>query len=295
MARKIMLIILFLIPSLVEGQDFQSRQKDRRMILSLGTGFSRYLGDLEPKLSFKETHLNLNSGLQYRLFPHFLLRGEIVHYSISGNDNNAPQESGRQERNLSFRSRNWEVNFSVLITLFPVNHRFYLRKPINPYFFTGIGGTHFNPKANYQDKWHTLQPLETEGIKYNRTTTVIPIGAGLKIKVHPYLNISSEIGYRYVYTDYLDDVSSTYPGVEYFQENQLAGALSDRGPELNLSPAPKGKVRGNSITENNSFFSNYKDSYLLFQVKIEYFIPAGFKWKKDFNRKAQGTKKRLTY
>ena len=65
-----------------------------------------------------------------------------------------------------------------------------------------------------------LQPLGTEGQgtavvgseEYSLTQVAIPLGGGIKIAVNPSFNIILEYGVRKTFTDYLDDVSTTYPG-----------------------------------------------------------------------------------
>ena len=64
-----------------------------------------------------------------------------------------------------------------------------------------------NPKTSYQGDWVALQPLMTEGVEYKRLNFVVPAGVGVKVLINPYLNIIGQVGYRFAFTDYLDDVS----------------------------------------------------------------------------------------
>jgi len=68
------------------------------------------------------------------------------------------------------------------------------------------------------------------------------------------------------FTDYLDDVSTVYPGINSFSD-PVAAALSDRGHELDLSPKAQGKIRGNP--EKN-------DGYFIVNVKVEYYLQSIF-------------------
>ena len=74
---------------------------------------------------------------------------------------------------------------------------------------------------DYYSQWIDLQPLGTEGQgttaypdrkKYSRTQIAIPMGGGVKISLNDNLNIAFSFSARKTYTDYLDDVSTTYPG-----------------------------------------------------------------------------------
>jgi hypothetical protein len=79
-------------------------------------------------------------------------------------------------------------------------------------------------------------------------------------------NLSIEAGFRKTFTDYLDDVSTTYPGASSFNGDAQAIYFSDRrvDPALN---GTAGGVRGNS---------NSLDSYLLLNAKVEYYLPWAF-------------------
>jgi hypothetical protein len=79
-------------------------------------------------------------------------------------------------------------------------------------------------------------------------------------------NLSIEAGFRKTFTDYLDDVSTTYPGASSFNGDAQAIYFSDRrvDPALN---GTAGGIRGNS---------NSLDSYLLLNAKVEYYLPWAF-------------------
>jgi len=184
---------------------------------------------------------------------------------------------GRYERNLSFKSKINEVALIAEI------HPRYFKKfddgdklpRLSPYLMGGIGFFKFKPQAKLNDEWVNLQPLSTEGQgfaeypdrkPYNLTQLVIPVGIGVKYKINPLLNISLECASRILFTDYLDDVSTTYidPSLysHYFSGSQLNNALllNDRQKELNPTHNSSiGWQRGNP--GNN-------DSYFTFSIKI---------------------------
>jgi hypothetical protein len=98
-----------------------------------------------------------------------------------------------------------------MINLFANGNRYYRRPYFNVYGYGGVGLLYFNPKAELNGTWHALQPLQTEGVEYSRITPVIPFGLGVRFKFGPNMNIAIEGGYRKIFTDYLDDVSTVYP------------------------------------------------------------------------------------
>lgn len=55
-----------------------------------------------------------------------------------------------------------------------------------------------------------LRPLQTEGKAYSPIGVAIPFGLGFRYKLAKNWDLAFEVGWRYTFTDYLDDVSSTY-------------------------------------------------------------------------------------
>ena len=264
MQKILSVIAVLLVVSLyAEGQSFYAARRERSLIVEGGVGTSSYLGDLKNDKDYIDAKPTVNIGLQYYLSNRISVRAEGTWFQLKGDDSKAPLESGRQARNLSFESNNFEFNATGHISLLPMGKRFYQRPPVNLYAFAGLGGLYFNPTTIYNGQKYALQPLQTELVKYSRFTLVIPMGLGVKFKVGPLFNVSLEGGYRKTFTDYIDDVSTTHKGPAAFT-NPVAAALSDRRPELGLSPAEPGAIRGDP--------SN-KDAYFLLTVKVEYYLP----------------------
>ncbi len=86
--------------------------------------------------------------------------------------------------------------------------------------------------------WVKLRTLNTEGQGregrqgvYKPFQWQIPINAGVELHIpRTYFQIGVEFGFRYLFTDYLDDVSTTYVGLDTF-EDPIARIMSDRGSE----------------------------------------------------------------
>ena len=66
----------------------------------------------------------------------------------------------------------------------------------------------------------------------------------MKINVTKILNFAVEGGFRYTFSDYLDDVSTQYIDNASISDPS-AQALADRGPEIGLAVKPAGSKRGN--------------------------------------------------
>ena len=123
--------------------------------------------------------------------------------------------------------------------------------------------------------WYELQPLGTEGqgtkaypglTPYKLTQFGVPFGIGAKISLSKILCVGLEWGMRKTYTDYLDDVSTTYPDPVLLkaQKGEIAMELSNRSiPVAGEHPVQAGVQRGNSKTRDWYSFAG-----LTFTVKI---------------------------
>jgi opacity protein-like surface antigen len=260
MRKLLVLVVLVAIAESAIAQSFYAIRKNRSLIAIVGTGTSTYFGELSNPGDYIDAELSLSAGLQYYLTPQISLRSEINWFTLEGTDAKA-DDSERKQRNLSFRSRNVELNVTGVINLFANGNRYYRRPYFNVYGFGGVGVLYFNPKAELNGTWHALQPLQTEGVNYSRITPVIPFGAGVRFKFGPNMNISIEGAYRKIFTDYLDDVSTVYP-VQASLASDLARSLSVRYE--NVPAGIEGVQRGNPSRE---------DGYMMVNVKLEYYLP----------------------
>jgi hypothetical protein len=268
--RKSHLFVLIgvcLASGIADAQSFYSVRRNRSLIFIAGTGTSTYFGELKNDGDYMDAKPNLNVGLQYYFYPRLSARVEANWFQLSGDDALADDSfNGRKGRNLSFVSNNYEITASGMINLFPNATRYYQRPTFNVYGFAGIGFLYMNPKArNANGDKVALQPLMTEGVKYSRFQPVIPYGLGIRLKLGPFFNAAIEGGYRMIFTDYLDDVSTVHPDKTGWSQERIE--MSDRRPELGLNPYPVGARRGNPDTN---------DGYFLANLKIEYYLPSTF-------------------
>jgi hypothetical protein len=236
---------------------------------TLGTGTSTYFGDLCPTGDcFSTTRPQLNIGFRRGLNQQFSYRADILYYSISGADAKTDDPSLRR-RNLSFTSRNMEASVTGQIDFVSgarYSDRFSRRQFITPFLFAGLGITTLSPKTKFNGSTVALRPLRTEGVSYSSIQPIIPIGAGVRIKIGVSSDALIEVGYRITFTDYMDDVSGRYKARESFND-PVALALSDRRSDINPSFAndafalTQWRGRGNP---------DKKDSYLCISAKISY-------------------------
>lgn len=184
-------------------------------------------------------------------------------------------EEARKLRNSNFRSDLKEAY--VAAEIYPFNALssrltdMFFR--VQPYGILGVGVFHFNPQG--QDpttgEWVDLKPLRTEGQgfpeypdrkEYNLTQVNIPMGFGVKYLVSERVDFSFEVLHRKTFTDYIDDVSTTYidPAIYYSrlpaEVAQRAERLSNKTSlsGLSLSLFGPGSKRGTSAN-NDAYYA----------------------------------------
>jgi hypothetical protein len=276
-------ILTLLLAGVIEcaySQSFYAVRRDRSLIFTAGTGTSTYFGELQNPGDILDARPNFNAGLQYFINSRLSARAEMNWFRLGGDDAQA-NGGGRDVRNLSFVSNNYEASLVAAVSLFPTEGRYYQRPFINFYGFAGLGLLYFNPKAELNDEMHALQPLMTEGVKYSRTQLVIPYGLGARLKMGPFFNLVVEGGYRMTFTDYLDDVSTVHPDKSTWTD-PVRIALSDRSQEVGYPARAAGSIRGNP---------DKNDGYFLLNLKIEYYLRTNFLFKNASSRKLYRTKR----
>ena len=101
---------------------------------------------------------------------------------------------------------------------------------------------------------------------YQLTQVAIPVLFGLKYAIGKRINIAVELGYRFTFSDYLDDVSTIFHSpAELSGNGALAIALSNRTEEYTGIPADDkiGSRRGNS---------NTNDAYMVWGITLSFNI-----------------------
>ncbi|MGZ3885672.1 MAG: type IX secretion system protein PorG [Bacteroidia bacterium] len=205
----------------------QTRKRNfRQHEIGIFVGGAYYIGDLNPNRQFFLSQPA--GGILYRFTPNYryAFRAGINFGNIMGDDSQS-EDADQRQRNLNFKSRVYEfytvAEFNFLeYRISNDKHRF------STYLFLGLGVFNFNPLGNLGGgDWVALQPLRTEGEakKYRLWQLSIPFGIGWKLNVSKRLGIGFEWGPRKTFTDYLDDVSGTYPDLAKNPPNGERGIL----------------------------------------------------------------------
>ncbi len=285
-----------------------------------------YYGDLSPSPNKVSTDISFTKpgfGISYtrRFGPRFSVQAQFMYGSIKGSDAESADKgdlgSGvfRYKRNLSFRNIIKELSVVAVIDLFENQSTYMSRVKWTPYLYLGIAGFLHNPQAiapskdlqggtiNEGGQYVDLQPLGTEGqnstlsssdvnsgIKpYSLLQIAIPFGIGARFRISEVMDLSGDIGFRYTFTDYLDDVSANYVGLATFTgpNSKLAQAMSYRSNEV-LGPTPPNSVPsgiagvnveagyGSEFPTNKRGGRNDNDIYMVTSIKLTYIISPSF-------------------
>lgn len=276
-------------------------------------------------------------SLFHRFGPRYTLIGQFMYGTLKGSDAESAKKASnesvnfREVRNLSFRNQIKELSVVAVFDLFENEGTYISRVKWTPYVFAGIAAFLQNPQAQapkyYLDgvtptgmegKWIDLQPLGTEGQQSGTSTlqpgdvnygikpyslfqVAIPFGVGARFRLNEVLDLWADIGFRYTFTDYLDDVSKNYVDLSRFN-NPLAAAMSYRTNELPTATLQNFQGTLGTRTINNVVINNSgtrgpvtvirgygeenkwdnrgnaknKDIYMVTSIKLTYILGASF-------------------
>jgi opacity protein-like surface antigen len=256
-------------------------------------GGSNYKGELVNKL-FESRGTHFNGGILTRWNPNERVGFKLgANYGkLSGYDNWYSDDAVRKARNLSFETKFWDFSGTLEINLRTLG--FKKESGAIPYVFVGVAVFKYNPQSQFiydpnsavaqniqnyaslqsrDGEWVNLQSLSTEGQgtteyndrqRYSLTQLAIPFGGGIKFKMNNNFTLGLEYGLRKTFTDYIDDVSTTYVPLSFLesQYGPMSAAMSDRSPTINTAEVntPERGDDGN------------KDWYAIFGVTLTYRI-----------------------
>ena len=271
--------------------------------LGINIGPSNFIGDLGGNAGrgqgfLKDNNLEMTrlmKGLNLQIIP-----SEYVSFRIGFNigrlegadsviDTKGGLEEARYYRNQHFRSPLMEAYAAAEVypLVFTEEDPTDLNSKFRPYALIGVGVFTFNPQAQYtnpngQKEWVDLQPLRTEGQgmakhpnrkEYSLTQVNIPMGIGIRYYFNDRFNLSFELVNRMTFTDYIDDVSTTYIATQDFydffgntpqadQAAQVANMSNLLNGGLNRPGYEAGDKRG-TPTNNDSYYSTtFKLGYM---------------------------------
>lgn len=299
MRKVLILLILSSSVLLIEAQGFvrPGDYKKYRKEIFISVGTSNFLGDLGGRdqigkdyspvdLELSQTKTAFGLGYRYKINKWINVAGKFNYLILKGDDATT-QEIYRNNRNLNFKSNIFELagrleigfqNASTGGNRYGIKRTFGSRRKSNSnalFFFAGIGGFYYNPKArNAKGKYIALMPLHTEGQglpggpkQYTNYSICIPLGVYYKMTISKQWTAGLEFAWRKTFTDYIDDVGTSYydPVALKNAYGALAAAMADpnkgniygqTSPSADGSPGQRGDIQ--------------KDSYMSLEVTLGY-------------------------
>ena len=285
------------------------------------------------KISF--TRPGVSGHFGYRIGPRVTLRASLSYGKLQSDDFVVADPSGdnskfRYIRNTQFKNSIVDLSVVGIVDLKKNSATYLNRAPFTPYALIGFSVFHHNPKGLVPEmdytkgggsaptafsnagEWVALEPLGTEGqyatleptdanygIKpYSLWQISIPFGIGMRYKLSDAIDFSFDFSVRWLFTDYIDDVSSNYVDLDVL-DSDLARAMSYRsneptsvatGEPRDISGWEKREYVGRNggtydvitgfgeeYTENKRGGSKYNDIYYVSSIRIVYILGASFR------------------
>lgn len=222
-------------------------------------GTSLYYGDLNNEINFKSPGLAGGVLGKWNFNNRIALRSSF-NFGRIGADDAKSSNNFKRNRNLSFKSNIWDVTTGIEFN-FLEHIRGSKFETYTPFVFVGFSAFKYNPKAELNGVTYSLQKLGTEGQdigeEYFLISGGVTLGAGFKYDISSDVTFTMEFTTRRVFTDYLDDVSTTFPNEARLLavRGPEAVALSDRSIEDGIGI--EGRQRGNSSDNDQYSFISF--------------------------------------
>lgn len=201
--------------------------------IGITLGANNFLGDLGGNVGKGEPFLKDYTwqtlrplvGASIAFYPQnwYQLKVGFNYTSVDGADSLIPPTTDlarwRIYRNLSFNSHIWEAYFTGQVYPITFFDPAYTVHRLSPFLEFGIGIFHFNPTTQLDGQTVYLQPLDLEGQtfaeypdrkQFKLLQVYLPVSIGIKYYLSDKLSISGGIEFRKTFTDYIDDVSTSY-------------------------------------------------------------------------------------
>lgn len=258
MRKLVFLIVIFFSVTTVEAQ----------LEVGFFGGTSYYMGDINPSTPFLKSDLAYGFLARYNLSSRWSAKINLYHGVLKGDDSDG---NFLPERNLSFTSSVNELAGMMEFNFLPYFNGS-MKNYWTPYLFAGVGVLNHRPQRDGNDlrdygtegqgNTNNLIPPDTERPEYSYFVFSIPFGMGVKYSFSEKIAASLEWGMRKTYSDYLDDVSTTYYTsidlVDPDSEEYEALLISD--PDLSHDPNMQ---RGNSKTNDWYSFAGITITYYI--------------------------------
>ncbi len=257
--------------------------------VGLSGGGCYYLGDLNPGMHFKNTGISFGALVRYNIDTRWAVKIAGMYGKVKGD---AASGTFLPERGLDFSSPVTDFSAVAEFNFMPY-FTGSARSTISPYIFAGFSVFLFEPVSQGMK----LRNFGTEGQNigyegrepYKGYSFSIPFGLGVKFSLAKNLGLQVYWEMHKTFTDYLDDISTTYyliregnPGnYSYYyyvtdpvnENHQIKVLLNDPDAEVlyNLSDP---SASGDPVSEHRSGMQrgnpNNNDWFGFFGVSLTY-------------------------
>lgn len=249
---------LFIFILMVSISGFQNLHAQEGHELGFRIGSGVYFGDLNTDYSLSNMGLAFGVVARRNVNERISFTGAIDYTRIGAKDSNG-RSFFQRTRNLSFKSNVFDFNLTMEFNFFKYIHgsdEYYY----TPYIFGGFSVMKYNPTAELNGETYSLRSMGTEGQingqEYGLVSGAFVFGAGFKWDINRDWSLNASISGRNIFSDYIDDVSGTYPDFLVLQSRRgdIAVQLSDRSMDPDF--ARQGMQRGNGKNNDLIYFFN---------------------------------------
>ncbi len=205
--------LLGIITGLLAGFVFIVPVTSNAQTLEIGIsgGVSYYLGDINPALPYVYSQPAYGAMVRYNINNRWSARFSYSRGKLKGDD---LKSNVVKNRNLNFQTN---INDFSLIGEFNFWDYFTgsRKNYFTPYIFGGIGFFTFKP-FNFSGTNLNAHGTEGQNVGYNNRSPYklwnfsFPFGFGFKYSLSDRFALGLEWGMRKTFTDYIDDISTTY-------------------------------------------------------------------------------------
>ena len=256
-----------------------------RWDVGIAAGTGHYLGDIGGEeltrrdlifdLHVDQTKFSSHLFARYRFNNIISVKGSFGTVFMEDTDG-ATINKDRVARNAHFRNRIYEGSVRVqgIVWARPNMLPYQFRRNVSGELYGIAGLSYFkhNPQARitqeaaeYQysaglintnpadfdyNLWYDLRDYQTEGTAYAKSSVAIPMGVGAAFTLNKNWRLSLEMVWSLTFTDYIDDVSTTYADPE---------TLDDIGRVLS-SPTHLELINTLGISDPESYIQNHQYS-----------------------------------
>lgn len=293
-------IFFLFIGILLQQQSVAQNNKDKRgRYYSVGVQAigSYFFGDVSSGVNTIRSGVG-TQGL-YKLTPVFAVTADVNYIRLLADDESTSNvkkagSSAAYIRNLHVRNDVVEMAVHARYELFPCNDFFVKREKFNAFATIGVGLLYTNPKAkDSTGHWRNLRTIHTENQSYSKFTAFIPVSVGAKYKLSSRFDLEFEFGYRFTFTDYLDDAKGSYVDPSQLQSDDaryFANRSAEKDNQFNGHSRDLDYIQNNlgypivTSPEGNSYVSSTApgqargtrfgfDGYFVAMVRIVYILP----------------------